>query len=290
MIFINLKGGLGNQMFQYAFGAYLQKKYNRKIFFLKDYFLKFNIHNGYELNKVFNIKVDENNALFKSSFPFFSRFFILRLIFARPFFSKILPKNIITDSFYTHRELNPEIPYYFDGYWQNEELLREIRSDLIEIFRFKNFFDKAEKVLLSKIVRSNASVSIHIRRGDFLNKKKFWSKAITCETSYYINAIMEIYSKVPNPDLYYFSDDPNWVAKNLLSLFPGHLVKRENKCQSYKDMYLMSLCKHNIIANSTFSWWAAWLNTHEKKNVIAPFFWLKNVQSKKIIPIDWKRL
>jgi len=140
---------------------------------------------------------------------------------------------------------------------------------------------------MTRIQNSN-SVSLHIRRGDKTNSKLH----INLDLSYYLEAIKIISDKVPNLFLFIFSDDLKWVNENLVNLpFRLEIIDWNRGSESYLDMHLMSLCKHNIIASSTFSWWAAYLNSNPNKIVIAPrhFFTSKNIQKENVgfIPNSW---
>lgn len=134
------------------------------------------------------------------------------------------------------------------------------------------------------------AISVHVRRTDYVNSGRF-----NLTQGYYTRAMEYIAKIVENPHFYIFSDDINWVEKNMEFNYPHTFVKGNMEQDSYIDMWLMSQCKHNIIANSTFSWWGAWLNNNPEKIVIAPNVWGKESQSlektkqrlNEIIPVGW---
>ena len=135
----------------------------------------------------------------------------------------------------------------------------------------------------------NNSVSIHVRRGDYLNGYYFETLGKICDIDYYKRAIALINKEVNDPYFYIFSDDPGYVAENL-KIENATYVDFNRGRDSWQDMYLMSQCKHNIIANSTFSWWGAWLNTNLNKIVIAPNRWFANMDNDEIVLPEWIRL
>lgn len=146
---------------------------------------------------------------------------------------------------------------------------------------------------MKKIINSN-SISLHVRRGDYENNSS--AKRLhggICTLNYYKQAIELVASRIKNPVFFIFSNDLKWARENLeLEKYKQVLVNLNKGNNSYKDMYLMSKCKHNIIANSSFSWWGAWLNANPKKIVICPKRWYNNkrLDSKDIVPESWIRI
>ena len=177
---------------------------------------------------------------------------------------------------------------YYDGYWQNEGNFRDIRNLVLTAFTFPEFLDEKNKMLACKLKAYN-SVSCHIRRGDYLKIPTM----CVCTPEYYVQAIDKM-NKLVNPNLYcVFSDDINWCKNHLSQLWEGKkvvYVDWNKGKESFRDMQLMSLCKHNIIANSSFSWWGAWLNQNEKKIVIAPEKWMNKNLINDPICNDWMRV
>jgi hypothetical protein len=267
--------GLGNQMSQYAF--YLAKKrYNPNIVCL--YFpCKYDDqHNGFELKKVFNIRIHKNLKYYIAHWLYF----IYSNKDVKGFQGKIsrriskhLKINIIHESSYSFNKEFLLDKYtgisYFWGGWHNERYYDAIKADLRKIYSFKISNNDYLTLKLQQEICSKTSISVHIRRGDYLNNKIVDVFGRICDLEYYQRAIEYIKSNVENPFFYVFSDDKEWIKANLS--FPNsQIVDFNHGKDSWKDMYLMSLCKHNINANSTFSWWAAWLNNNEHKIIVVP--------------------
>ena len=140
-------------------------------------------------------------------------------------------------------------------------------------------------------------VSLHVRRGDYASNPKTTSTHGLCSLDYYRAAVTHVASKVENPEFFIFSDDIDWVRANLQLDFPHHFVAHNQGATSYNDMRLMSLCSHHVIANSSFSWWAAWLSGIDKGNggaVIAPRQWFAGaagrVGAANRFPSHWELL
>jgi len=232
MITIKLMGGLGNQMFQYAFGFALAKRKKTKLMLDISFFNEINAATPriFELDQ---LCVSQNNLCKK------------------PFYVKI-PKI----GYKVAQFLN-----YFEGYFQSEKYFIDCKDEIRKEFQFK------EKLQVSE----GNTVAVHIRRGDYV---KFADIHLVCNPFYYENAISYIQGKVENPIFYVFSEDIEWCKQNVS--FPSDSVfmsYNPNLPSSY-DMQLMSLCKHNIISNSSYSWWAAWLNMNSNKIIVAPDKWL----------------
>ena len=158
---------------------------------------------------------------------------------------------------------------YFSGYWQNEKYFKDIENDVRNAFKFPELDKK--NLELSMLIRNTQSVSVHIRRGDYLLSQNS-ALANVCTDLYYKNSFSYVIKTIKNPHFFVFSNDIEWCRKNL-KMHNVTFVDWNNGEDSYKDMQLMSLCKHNIIANSSFSWWGAWLNEYNKKIVCVPNTW-----------------
>ena len=189
---------------------------------------------------------------------------------------------------YSKNKLKKFDNIYLSGYWQGEKYLENTNYNINNYFKF-NCANKLTKI--SEKIKNTNSVSIHFRRGDYVNNIKTNTFHGLCGFNYYNNGIKFISKNISNPIYFVFSDDINWVKQNFKLNYPTIYIE-DNK--DYEDMYLMSLCRHNIIANSTFSWWGAWLNKNPDKIVIAPQKWfadkVKNKNTNKIIPKEWIRI
>lgn len=258
MIIVRVYGGLGNQLFQYAFGIFLQEKFNQKIYF--DFsFYKSNFHRAPSILKIIN-NINQSPESLSNSFVKFKSFRINRL------YNRIFNKN-----YYSNHSAgflpNPNENYFFDGYWQNKKYFKN------EIELKKPGLSNKANNYLKQIIKSKSSLSIHVRRTDYLTKKNQKIFKILDE-QYYCSALELIKNLgVINSDIFVFSDDIKWVDDNLKLSQNFTLVENTNEID---DLFLMSTCNHNIIANSTFSWWGAYLNSNKNKIVVGPKNWYKS--------------
>lgn len=283
MKIIIAKGGLGNIMFQYAFACALKKRFNEEsILFVSDT----NIHHtGYQLDKIFNI--DRFQYL-----RFYQKYYIKFLEYLRnkrlPHLAILFPRRRnVQDGFGYNGMLDKDSKNgYYIGDWQSEKYFFTIKNEIFNIFKFDESILSEQSILYMQQINSYNSVSIHIRRGDYLTP--YYKSAVgeSCTLEYYEKAISIINEKVEDPTFFVFSDDIEFAKQNLKAnkiVFVDH-----NKADdSWQDMYLMSKCKHNIIANSTFSWWAAYLNKNREKIIIAPELWWKGFDTSDVIPDSW---
>lgn len=290
---VAIYGGLGNQMFQYAFCVALNHK-GTKSRILFSNFLYYNHHSGFNLCKAFKIRLSFplnllNYFLLNGDFLFKNRiatFFLRRLIqgYQRKWYNTYKEKK----EFEYDSDVFNQQSKLFIGIWQVEEYFKDINDLVRQEFVFKEPKDNTNREIIGKINNCN-SVSIHIRRGDYLNND--WEKilGVIKGTTYYTNSIDYIANKVRNPHYFIFSDDIQW-AKDNLKLTNCTYVDHNKGRDSYIDMYLMSLCKHNIIANSTFSWWGAWLNKNPDKIIIMPERWINRENCEGIFPHQWVKM
>lgn len=295
MIITKLIGGLGNQMFQYAAG--------RRAAYVNNTNLKLDI-TGYENQKgitpreymlnIFNIK--ENFATFDD---------VQRLKGSgRNFFAKYLPK--LTKRIVPYYKqpyvkqkcfhFNPNIlkvgkNTYLDGTWQSEKYFEDIEKIIRNDFTYKFEPSPKNKKLIYQIVNSS-SISIHVRRGDYNSDYKTRKFHGLCNLNYYYRAVSIMTRKIKASHFFVFSDDPNWVRKNFHLKYPFSIIDHNFQKNDYEDLRLMGLCKHNIVANSSFSWWGAWLNQNSSKIIIAPKKWFKDssVSIKDLIPRSWIKI
>lgn len=294
MNIIVIFNGLGNQMSQYAF--YLQKKkHDEKTIFILDKKTR-NAHNGFELVYVFGIE-------FKNDLKKEILYYIFRLLQVQKFTLAMRPLKTLLK--YCGFELYSEAKNYdfderslasnstsirfFQGGWHSEKYFNSIKSELYKVFDFKKVSDESLQSYLGEIERSQ-SVSIHVRRGDYISTElNFKMYGSVCNLGYYTAAISQIKRLVPNPKFFVFSNDIKWVKAN--SLFDGMtVVEGFDGKDSWKDMYLISQCKHNINSNSTFSWWSAWLNRNKDKKVIVPYYFINHLETKDFYPEEWIKL
>lgn len=288
MIIIRMTGGLGNQMFQYAYYKVLcMRGFDVKID-LSDYD-EHKVHNEYELEKVFGISIKEatdkeaidNGRSDKKIFNKIKRKIkrILNLVY-------IYYEKDCDATRYMPELLNPPKNSYLFGYWASYKYFQEFNQELKKDFNFRHTLDDVNLKYKQDIIKCNA-VSIHIRRGDYLMLNNLQN---ICTLEYYKEAIKYIKNNVDNPIFYVFSNDINWCKENL-KISKVVFIDNNSGINSYKDMELMSYCKHNIIANSSFSFWGAWLNNYPNKIVICPKkFNNDNSAGNYVFPVEWIRI
>lgn len=276
---IIVSGGLGNQMFQYALYLAL-KESGRKVKLDTSLYSFVEMHNGFELERCFNV----NEPVVKYSKV---HLFFLRVIL------KIKPSIFLyEDNLQYNNGVFTTKCKYLSGSWQSEKYFKQIENIIRKSFIFKDI-DK-RNLYIAEEIRSYNSVSLHIRRGDYLGNSIYSG---VCTEEYYSKAIDEIItncSLTDNIKFYIFSDDKIYANQFIKKVkYPSVLIEHNKGIDSYKDMFLMSQCRHNIIANSSFSWWGAWLNNNPDKIVIAPKHWfnVKNVDLyKDIVPENWTKI
>jgi hypothetical protein len=287
MIIVRIIGGLGNQMFQYAFYKNLETKYTNVKCDVVGYD-KYTLHNGFNLEKAFNLKVNKASLEeIKSVTNFYDS----------SIFSKIIRKIIgekashINENKFTWDLLDTGLDLYIDGYWQSEKYFGE-HEQLKNTFSFKKDPGLKQKEIVGLITTCN-SVSLHVRRGDYIGNKTY----VNLGEEYYNNSIALIQNHISDAVFFIFSDDDSWVKENhFTQLKPkSNIIFVEKDIQKpHNDMRLMALCKHNIIANSSFSWWGAWLNNNENKIVVAPKQWYNdsdmNTFQTDNIPTSWIKI
>lgn len=295
MIIVNLIGGLGNQMFQYACARALSIELGMPLKVTIDMFGSYTIHNGPELEHVFFLKLDVAQ-------PAELRRMIGELRVS-PMVRRILAIKLFAPLRGNHFIVEPRFGYledlldrtcaggYLQGYWQSERYFLKHFAAIRRDFIFRQPLSRKNAELADAIL-NNIAVSIHVRRGDYVNNAKTFAVHGVCKPEYYFNAIEVLRHHVPHVRLFAFSDDPQWVADMLKPRYPNLVIVDHNRAKdSYNDMRLMSLCRHHIIANSAFSWWGAWLNPNPARIVIAPRNWFANGEdSASLVPNTWIRL
>jgi len=290
IVIVRLQGGLGNQMFQYAFAVLLAKKNGTGVFLDKNFFslrekkVGFTPRN-FELN-IFGNKYLE--ATHSQLLSFYNLSFLdkikkkLRLNYPKIYNESVFGFN--------QSALNIKAPVYLNGYFQSSKYFIGYEELIKHLFLFPiNELDILNKELLTTIKNAN-TISVHIRRGDYAEDKVTQQFHGCCSIEYYQKAIAVLMNRYSDFTLVFFSDDVNWVKEQFENLpYPKLFINNNSAENSWKDMLLMSSCTHNIIANSSFSWWAAWLNENTEKTVIAPKKWFeaKELDTKTILPEEW---
>ena len=292
MIVSHILGGIGNQMFQYATGRALSQASDQHFSVdLKD-FSNYRLHNGYELNRVFNVNVEyADEQVVKDMLKWRSNNLAMKVL-RRSQFECLRGDAFVVEPFFNYwagLKKRTGDSYLF-GYWQSELYFKLFENIIRQDFSFRHPL-KGENSTLAEAIKNTQSISIHVRRGDYINDAKSGAVMEVCSLDYYRKAINYIAERVNSPVFYIFSDDIKWVKQALEIKFPCTFVGHNIGQESYRDMQLMSLCQHNIMANSSFSWWGAWLNSNEDKLIVAPKNWFRNgTDDKDLIPEKWGRL
>ena len=285
-VIVRLNGGLGNQMFQYAAGLSLSLKLKGTLLLdtsliLDDKLREFCLDD-------FNI-----NAEIISKEEFKSEFFLpIKVIRKLSYLNNL----IFNKKFYREKSFNYDKNFLnlkgnicIDGFWQSEKYFKNISDILKRQFSLNKKISKNSENILKKIKACN-SISCHIRRADYVTNPETNSYHGTCSIEWYMKSIKYIHKKVKDPKFFIFSDDIKWVEKNFPKDSNFKFVPNTKYKRDVEDLYLMSNCKHNIIANSSFSWWSAWLNNNKNKIIIAPKNWFKvKIDTTDLIPANWIR-
>lgn len=292
MIIVKLIGGLGNQMFQYAAGRSLAYKYRTELKLdirdFKNYTLRNYDLSSFDIIESFATPFDLSRILFPSDRLAVK---VFKSVTWNVF--HIQPIKYIKELEYSFQQsfLKLSDNIYLDGYWQSEKYFLDIENIIRKEFSVVNPLTSTSKDLAGQIKNCEA-VSLHVRRGDYVSDPKTNSVHGICGVDYYSNAIDMIRERIENPHFFIFSDDPEWACCNIKSDAPTTYVRHNDCSNDYEDMCLMRMCKHHIIANSSFSWWGAWLSENPEKIVIAPQKWFnsKNMDTRDLIPVKWHRL
>ena len=289
MIISHMLGGIGNQMFQYAAGKSLSLKTNQVHWLDLNDFNGYQLHNGFELDRVFNIEdIKSSPTVAKELLSWRANSFAKKILL-RSQFARLRGQSFIVEPHFNYWPEFFELKRncYLYGYWQSELYFKNIESTIRQDFSFKQPLNEVNQQIAIDIAKIE-SVSLHVRRGDYVNDPKTTATHGTCSISYYVNAINYIANQIEQPVFYIFSDDIDWVKKNIQITFPCNYISHNQGAESYNDMHLMSLCKHHIIANSSFSWWGAWLNPSPNKLVIAPKNWFATeTNTEDLLPKNW---
>ncbi len=291
MIVTRLSGGLGNQMFQYALALRMADRLQTDLKLDLSFF-----HTPppqdvtpreYEL-KVWGIDVASASTEEINSFINRPR---------RSFWNKITG-NQGDKTWYKEKRFSFDAEVlklsgdlYLDGYWQSEKYFKDVEPAIREAYRLKSNPDEVN-IQLGKAMQDCESVAVHIRRVDYLKTPEILAFHGVLEAAYYQEALRRLQEKYKDLHLFVFSDEPNWVKDHLKFDLPTTMVDHNRGKNSYLDLWLMSRCKHQVMANSSFSWWGAWLNTNPSKIVIGPAQWFsdKGLDTTDLTPPEWIRL
>lgn len=290
MKIIRVCGGFGNQLFQYAFYLSVKDKFNEKTKLDIHDMESYDLHNGYELERIFNLGENycskEEKFVVQSTKNIFTKL-LKEVKKYTPFIQRsyIKEKKNLHFSYQADDLGSKSTSTYYRGSWQNPEYFTSVAKELREKLIFPEFTEPKSLALCQEMAE-HETVAIHIRRGDYLKHKALGG---ICDLPYYQNAIKAIEKLTDKPLYIIFSDDITWCRENI-DVDNVRFVDWNSGEQSFQDMHLMSLCKHNVIANSSFSWWGAWLNSNPNKVVIAPDKWIHYTDAMGIVPNQWLKI
>jgi hypothetical protein len=297
MIIVRLLGGLGNQMFQYAAGRALSVRHNttlkldltclldrspRENYAYRDYALGI-----FNIRESFATPQEIARCVGNYSNP------VQRWLFKARRKIGMTPKYLIEIPYqFTPGFLRAPADSYLDGYWQNEKYFKEIESTIRREFSLKESLSEDSKPLADQIQTSN-SICLHVRRGDLVFNPVTSQYHGVCAIEYFMQAVSLIAARVAKPQFFIFSDDVEWCQAEMRLDFPNAIVPNEFAMPTLSDHFqLMTLCKHFIISNSSYSWWGAWLSENPNKIVIAPRKWLNraDIDTSDVTPPEWLRI
>ncbi len=286
MVIVRLTGGLGNQLFQYAAA--------RRLTHVNDSSLKLDIsHFGRDPARAyalghFNIQATiaspEEVAWFSGREIARRTKRLLHSLHPNPRWKWVSQSSLYFDP--TILTLKGDV--YLDGAWQSEKYFQDIAPVLRRELTVQREPDPANRAMSEEIQRVE-SVSLHIRRGDYVTNPAIRRMHGLCSLEHYASAIRWLAEQISQPQIFVFSDDPDWAREHLQLDYPATFVRHNRTDKHYEDLRLMSQCHHHIIANSSFSWWGAWLCTYSNKTVIAPCQWfhLTEYNIHDVVPTEW---
>lgn len=297
MKIVEIIGGLGNQMFQYAFHLAVRDAAGGKgVAIHTRRFRETSDNMGYQLDQVFGVQAPEADP------TLVDRLIARRTSLFTRGIQKVLPgwRGYFCEQKF---RFDPRVlplarrgTMYFRGLWQDENYFAgKLAAQVREAFRF-SIPENAATSAIRHEMEGVQAVCLHVRRGDYVSNPKYASiLGGVCTDDYYAGAIAEIERRVADPVYFVFSDDVDWVLANSAFLQGRriHPVRGNSGRESALDMKLMSVCRHNIIANSSFSWWGAWLNPHPDKVAVGPAKWFRNdprLEDNHIVPDSWLKV
>lgn len=290
MIIVRLLGGQGNQMFQYAMGraiAYQRKDLLKldisefaqnklRKYALSHFKIQEHIATPFEMNEILEQS--------RSHIPRSLQTFVNRIIpyYKRPLYRE---QNFHYDPYVWNAPPN----VIFSGYWQTERYFKQIENIIRQDFQLKDIPDELNHEM-ANLMQVSDSISLHVRRGDYVTNPVTHEFHGLCSPKHYQKAIQIVQDKIDNPVFFVFSDDMEWVKQNMNIPCKCYYITNNTAKKDYLDMWLMSQCKHHIIANSSFSWWGAWLGGLDDSLTIAPKKWFQDphIETRDLLPEPWQ--
>lgn len=288
------RGGLGNQMFQYAAAQSLASELNCSLVADLRFYDIPSARERFRLTEAFNLSIipATPNDL-KAIFGFRSSVFFIRVM------TKLNASFAFPSSFYFEKQFGHDTgisnltpPIYLYGYWQSEKYFARETESLVNAFSFR--LPQNERFFrFSNSIQNSESIAVHIRRGDYITDKRSERIFNILSPDFYKSAVKLFQARKNNCKFFIFSDDIGWVKQNCFFPSNSTFVEFDDSVSASVDMYLFSKCKHAIISNSTFSWWGAWLNRSAEKIVVAPKLWFSpgsRLSCVDLIPASWIRI
>jgi hypothetical protein len=285
MITLRLLGGLGNQMFQYAAAKSLASRLDSPLLLDVHEFehyadRNYDLHVFPEVKEKFCDKAQHNLLYSKSKIAKLGRIIKGVQIYEEP------------DFYFDPEFLRLTAPINLSGYFQSEKYFLESEKEIRTSFKWdERRLSESTRAYLQSI-KAHHAISVHFRRGDYVSNQKTSEVHGTCDRAYYQNAIDFVIEKFSDSHFFVFSDDIEWVkSEQYFAGLDRTYVEKSDDMHDSEEMFLMSQCRHNIVANSSFSWWGAWLNSAANKVVVAPQNWFNanDYDARDLIPESWFR-
>ncbi len=296
-VIVSLYGGLGNQLFQFATALSLAKKNHARVFLDLSWFDKDHLSAGetprayalgvYDLGC--NVLIKNNRR--KASHKQLTRYIDAVVRRVKKYINVGIPHFYEKSMKFHPNLIQSELPIWLDGYWQSYKYFEDIKPALREMIAFSRNMNSTMQAIYKDILVKDA-ICIHVRRGDYVTNPSAAQFHGLCDLSYYYSGINLVIKNLINPHAFIFSDDPLWVRSNFKLQIPSTIVDINGPDEAHQDLWLMAACKHFIIANSSLSWWGAWLSDQSDKIVVAPNQWFLNGQmsTEDLIPDQWIRI
>lgn len=285
LVSVAVYGGLGNQLFQYAVGRALAERNSSK--------LQLDLRH-FESKRAFSYGLDNfnidavvgNDRSLPPSKQDRLRYLAWRYLSKNP--QMVREKNLSFDP----TILEAKGSLYLQGYWQSYRYFAEISEQIGRELTWVNPPSDLNESMLNRI-RSGPSIALHVRRGDYVTNPQANQFHGTCPPHYYRIGVQQIIEQIQcKPTVFVFSDDLQWAVENIHTDCESVFVSHNDSRAAHEDLRLMSACQHQVISNSTFSWWAAWLNRNPQKLVVAPARWFaaSKARNEDLIPENWIRI
>jgi hypothetical protein len=287
MIVFKAQGGLGNQLFQYATARAMALKNECPL--IVDHHWFDNPLRG-ETRRAFDLLRYQVNMRLATAREL-RQWTLMRNRWSK-YLRPILPLKVLTDQCADPASAlsNAEPNLYMKGFWQSEQYFVQVRPILLSELQPQEPAAAMDRYFLDQM-HGSAAVSLHVRRGDYVTDANTAAYHGVCSLSYYNNAIEYIAQRITSPVFFVFSDDPQWTKENIRIPFQTYYIEHNDSGAAFQDLRLMAACKHHIIANSSFSWWGAWLSRFENQIVVSPSKWFHGVPPPtNLIPPSWIKM